>query len=265
MCTPALRELKLIDPQRYINFYTDFPELVQGLPYIDKVCMTNSCPPEAISIGYEGAPHSREHLATLIGQSVGVRVNDVRPDCMVDEGLVTHFRNAWEQLPRPHVLVQRRSSSWTPNKNWPNHHWEELIPKLLQAVTVIEIGYASIHSTARVASNYLDFRGKTDLKALVACIAAADILVAPDSGPIHIAAAVRTPAIVILGGYILPENTTYLGNKILYTPIDCSPCWLRTPCPIDVECLKVIAPERVERAIEDVWGEIVNPASRRSC
>jgi ADP-heptose:LPS heptosyltransferase len=50
---------------------------------------------------------------------------------------------------------------------------------------------------------YIDLSNRTSLEELIAVIAAADIFVGPDSGPAHIAAAARTPAVVIYGGYMI--------------------------------------------------------------
>lgn len=253
MCTPALRALKQAHPWCRLHFYTELPDLVRGLPYIDEVSPFASNPPEAIWMSYEGGIPPAKHLAELMGMRIGIRVKDVRPDCAVAKDLVEKFKGEWRDLPRPHIMVQRRAGPWTPNKNWPDQSWEKLLPSLAKAATIIEIGDSVDDRPALDLPHYVDLRGKTNLQELVACIAASDILVAPDSGPIHIAAAVRTPAVVILGGYILPENTAYPGNKILYTPIHCSPCWLRTPCPIDRECLKQISPETVEEAVREIW------------
>jgi ADP-heptose:LPS heptosyltransferase len=253
MCTPAMRALKQANPRCHIHFYTDYPDLLRGLWYLDEVSPTDRRPRRSMWMNYEGELPARCHLAAIIGRRLGLRVQDVRPDCYVDETLAEQFRNSWQDLPRPHVLVQRRASAFTPNKDWPNDSWKILINSLLETASVIEIG-KDIDSHRYFSSpNYIDLRGKTNLGQLVASIAAADILVAPVSGPVHIASAVRTPAVVILGGYEQPENTAYPGNRILYTPIECSPCWLRTPCPIDRECLRRISPESVQRAIEEVW------------
>jgi ADP-heptose:LPS heptosyltransferase len=255
MCTPALRALKQAYPRCRIYFYTRFPDLVQGLPYIDEVSVETNCPPQAIWMSYEGGIPPATHLAEIIGERIGIRVKDVRPDCAVAKDLVEKFKGEWRDMPRPHIVVQRRAGPWTPNKNWPDQSWEKLLTSLVKNATIIEIGDNADDHPALTLPNYVDLRGKTNLKKLVACIAASDILVAPDSGPMHIAAAVRTSAVVILGGYILAENTAYPGNKILYTPIHCSPCWLRMPCPIDRECLKQISPETVEQAVNELWRE----------
>jgi ADP-heptose:LPS heptosyltransferase len=253
MCTPAMRALKQANPRCRIHFYTDYPDLVRGLWYLDDISPTDKCPPRRIWMGYEDALPLSGHLARIIGQRLGVRVKDVRPDCYIDETLVEQFRSTWRDLPRPHILVQRRASSFTPNKNWPHDSWETLIGEIAKTATVIEIGQNSEGYVNFAFPNYIDLRGKTDVRGLVASIAAADILVAPVSGPVHIASAVRTPAVVILGGYELPENTVYSGNRILYTSVECSPCWLRTPCPIDRECLRRISPESARKAIDEVW------------
>lgn len=252
MSTPALRELKRIRPECHIHFHTKRPDSAQGLPYLDTVSPIESRPAESIWIGYERAIPSDKHLAKVMGESIGVRVNDIRPDCAVDEKLIQRYKDAWQHCPHPHILVQRHASTWTPNKDWPDEYWKKLVLALLKERTVIDIGYSSADEPISSLPNHIDLRG-AELKELVASVAAADILVAPDSGPIHIAAAVRTPAVVIVGGYSHPENTAYPENTTLFTPIHCSPCWLRTPCPIDRECLREITPEIVEKAIMDIW------------
>ena len=248
-----MRALKQANPRCRIHFYTDYPDLVRGLWYLDSISRTDKRPLMSMRMSYEGELPRSCHLAKIIGKRLGVRVKDVRPDCYVDDRLAQQFKNIWRDLPHPHIVVQRRAGVYTPNKNWPDDSWVTLICVISKSATVIEIGETSEGHLPFVTPNYIDLRGKTDLRELVASIAAADILVAPVSGPLHIASAVRTPAVVILGGYELPENTFYPGNKILYTPIECSPCWLRTPCPIDRECLRRISPESVQKAIDELW------------
>lgn len=257
MCTPGLRELKRNNPEGQIHFYTEFPELVRGLSYIDHCWFTNLRPPGSIWMKYENSLPSSEHLAVILGHSIGVRVGDVRPDCIVREDLAENYKTAWRDLPRPHILVQRHAGPWTPNKDWPSNHWKLLALSLLEFATVLEIGRASKEGALSDSPNYLDLRGNS-IEELIACIAAADVLVAPDSGPIHIAAAMRTPTVVVMGGYLLPENTAYPGNKILHTRIHCSPCWLRTPCPIDRECLLRISPEMVKEAVMEIMMDTRN-------
>jgi ADP-heptose:LPS heptosyltransferase len=257
MCTPTLRVLKRKYPRSRIHFYTDLPDVVRGLSYIDRVLPVAERPALAVYMTYKQIGQvipQPKHLATIMGEALAVAVDDVRPDCVVSAEIVERFSNEWRHLPRPHVLVQRRAGPWTPNKNWPDEYWQKLIRSLSQTATVIEIGDSPQDGSSPDLRNYLDLRGKTTVAELAACVAASDVLVAPVSGPVHIAAAVNTPSVVILGGYERPENTEYARNKVFYTPLNCSPCWLRTPCPIYRECLTQISPEAVEQAVIELWA-----------
>jgi ADP-heptose:LPS heptosyltransferase len=253
LCTPALRELKRLNPTCHIRFYTKYETLVRGLTYINEVLPDYARPPSAIYIGYEDAIPPRNHLAKVMGDNLGVRVRDVRPDCVVQPRLVEQFRERWRILPRPRVIIQRRAGPWTPNKNWPDHYWGTLIKKLVRYGGVIEIGNQGQSGETVRHENYIDLRGQTSVDEFVACVAASDVHVGPDSGTVHVAAATHTPSVVIYGGYIHPSNTAYDGNVELYTPLPCSPCWLREPCPYDRKCLRVISPDTVEAAIRKVW------------
>ena len=98
-------------------------------------------------------------------------------------------------------------------------------------------------------------RSQTTLQELVAAIAAADLHVAPITGSVHIAAAIGVPTVVIYGGYEPPVCTDYPGNISLYSPVECAPCWLKTPCPYGKKCLHMITVDEVEAALERLWKD----------
>lgn len=186
-------------------------------------------------------------------------MTDVRPDCVIQQELVEGFRESWQHLPRPHVLKSRRASDWTPNKNWPDPHWAELISRLSATSTVIETGWQRDTPTGAPAQNYIGLVGRTSLVELIAAIAAADIHVGPMSAPVHLAAAARKPSVVIARGYEHPQATLYPGNIAFYTGVPCAPCWLREPCPYGRPCLTMISPAAVESAVRDIWSELSEP------
>lgn len=254
MCTPALRELKRRNPTCHVRFYTRCETLIRGLPYIDEVLPFDDRPADAIELLYENLVPPRTHIARIFADVIGLKITDLRPDCIIDAALTADFQSAWQNLPRPHVIVSRRASAWTPNKDWPDANWAELITGLAQTCGVIEIGAPDPTAIPITAPHYRDLRGQTPEAHFIAAIAAADIHAGPMSGPVHIAAAAGKPSVIVLGGYEDPANTAYPGNIALYTKVPCAPCWLREPCPYDRKCLTAIAPGIVEQAVRRVWG-----------
>ncbi len=264
LCMPALRELKRRNPDCRIVLYTQFRVLVQGLPFIDRVRPTDERPDDAIWLSYELSIPPRRHIARIIGDKLGLHVRDVRPACAVRPDLVERFRRDWSGLPRPLIAVNRRASSFTPNKDWPGELWAELIERISARGTVVELGVDRTDPPPRSGGSYLDLRGRTTLPELVAAIAAADLHVGPITGTVHIAAATGVPTVVIYGGYEHPDGTAYPGNINLYSPVECAPCWLRDPCPYGKKCLHLITTAAVEAALDQLWERKCRSLSDRT-
>jgi ADP-heptose:LPS heptosyltransferase len=255
MCTPAIRELRRLNPDCRVTFYTNFPDLVEGLPFIDCVRPVVEAVRNTHWLTYEPSLPPRRHLARIIGDTLGVNVRDVRPSCMVRPELVERYRQDWIGLPRPFIVVTRCASAFTPNKDWPDALWDDLLARLTARATVIEVGGRLSEASVVPAGSYLDLRGQTTLPELVALITAADLHIAPVTGTVHIAAAVGVPTVVIYGGYEPPVCTEYPGNIGLYSPVECAPCWLKTPCPYSKKCLHMITPDQVEAALDRLWKD----------
>ena len=91
----------------------------------------------------------------------------------------------------------------------------------------------------------LNLAGKTSLRDLIAIFPECAVAFGPDSGPMHIAAAVGCP-IVSLWGSTAAERSAPWGNAefVISSDIPCHPCYLRE-CPIGRECMWRIEPEAV--------------------
>jgi ADP-heptose:LPS heptosyltransferase len=247
LCTPALRELKRLNPSCSIRFFTDFAPLLRGLPYLDEVHSIQDTPTTVRQLGYEGCTPPRGHLAKIIGDQLGVEVTDIKPDCIVNQDLVESYQALLQAFPKPHIVILRRASLWTPNKDWPNEYWNVVAEKASRLGTVIEIGGATGEVPGAYGS-YLDLRAKTTIEQLAALIATADLYIGPVSGPMHIAAATATPAVVIYGGYESPVGYSgyeRLSQISLHSPLPCAPCWRTDECPHSRKCLTIIEPIEV--------------------
>jgi lipopolysaccharide heptosyltransferase I len=92
--------------------------------------------------------------------------------------------------------------------------------------------------------------GRTSLKEAVGIIARAKVAVGPDTGLMHIAAAVGTP-VVSLWGATSPSRTGPYGFEelVIQGRADCSPCY-RKHCPIGRVCMQSIDVEEIMAKIE---------------
>jgi len=252
LCTPALRELKRQNPSCAIRFFTDFVPLLKGLPYLDEVRPMAAAPAKVHQLGYEGCTPPQGHLAKIIGDQLGVDVTDVKPDCVIDPAFAASYSGLLQAFPKPHVIILRRASAWTPNKDWPHEYWNVVVEEVSRMGTAIEIGSVASES-APPSGSYLDLRQKTSLEQLAALISIADLYIGPVSGPMHIAAAMATPAVVIYGGFESPVGLRGYRNQIsLYSPLSCAPCWRKEECPYGRKCLTMIEPSQVLEAAREL-------------
>ncbi|HEY6119292.1 MAG TPA: lipopolysaccharide heptosyltransferase II [Pyrinomonadaceae bacterium] len=137
-------------------------------------------------------------------------------------------------------------------KRWPAERYAELGDRLIEQLdaTVLLIGSAaeldvSVEVSTRMKHKPVMLTGQTQLDELVALLTQVDLLITNDTGPAHIAAALRRPTLVIFG----PTNplTTRpfsTSAEIMREPPDCAPCMLRD-CPIDHRCMTAISPDQV--------------------
>lgn len=87
--------------------------------------------------------------------------------------------------------------------------------------------------------------GHTTLRDLIGIFGAATAAFGPDSGPMHIAAAVGC-RVVSLWGATSPERSAPVGSEdlVILGHADCSPCY-KEVCPIRRECMQTITVEQV--------------------
>jgi ADP-heptose:LPS heptosyltransferase len=95
-------------------------------------------------------------------------------------------------------------------------------------------------------------------------VAQGSVFVGPPSGGMHFANAYQVPSIIVFGGYEAPDGYDYPWVERFFTPVECAPCWLTTPCPYGWKCLHAIRPEQVfaaiRKAVEAATPEKVNAA-----
>lgn len=144
-------------------------------------------------------------------------------------------------------------AAFGPAKQWlPDHFLEVARWHGAQGGRVVLVGTAKERPvTAWLAERMpdaLDLAGKTTLDELMAVLAAAKVVVANDSGVMHLSAAVGTSGVAIFGSTD-PVATGPIGAPwhVIASTEKCRPCFRRT-CPLPdhpYRCLSEISPNLV--------------------
>lgn len=99
--------------------------------------------------------------------------------------------------------------------------------------------------------------GKTSIAETLALLTRCDLLIANDTGPVHMAAAVGTRCLVVFGA-TRPEWTGPwgVGHRVVVAGLPCQPCVKRECARGDLACLAAVAPEAVRDAAEEMLGAL---------
>ena len=98
--------------------------------------------------------------------------------------------------------------------------------------------------------------GALSFPGLCALIELADLTITNNTGPMHIAAAVKTPVVALFALTNPPEQwgPWHVAHRQLYHDVPCRICYSRI-CPYSHECLRLVAPDEVMRAARDLLRE----------
>lgn len=143
-------------------------------------------------------------------------------------------------------------------KRWPPEHYAALGDLLVgEGARVILFGSKQELSLSRQIASWMRAApivatGRTSLRELAALIAACDVFVGGDTGPLHVATAVGTPAVGIYGptdpartGPVAPDAV------VIRRPFPCSPCGHHPTCR-HIDCLRAVEPHEVLEVVANL-------------
>lgn len=162
------------------------------------------------------------------------------------------------------LLVLAPGAAWE-TKRWPAERFAELAralaPRTGARVVVIGTPTDRVHAsriaaalaTVPAARPLVDLTGRTTTGELVAVLARADLVVANDSAPAHVAAALGRPVVSLFGPTVPAQGFAPLGERVrvVERSLACRPCSRHGGrfCPLGThECLTALAAERVASA-----------------
>jgi heptosyltransferase-1 len=146
------------------------------------------------------------------------------------------------------------------NKRWPASHFRELVARLSgthrEARFIILGGKSDSELAAEIASAApdaaADLTGRTSLPQMIEVLRQCRVVVTNDTGPMHVAAALRKPVVGLFG----PTNPARTGpygqtdRALQRRDLPCVPC-MKASCSYHepLACLRGILPEQVAREV----------------
>jgi len=162
---------------------------------------------------------------------------------------------------RPYLAILP-GAAYGPAKRWDPASFASVISDLQQSHSVEPILFGGPDDQKEcqavvdaLDSPITDLSGKTSTLQLAEWLAHAQLILCHDSGPMHLAAYLRKPAVAIFGS-TEPAWTGPLGNTVTVArhKVSCSPCFLKT-CPLDRRCMTRLTPEEVLTACRQKLGQ----------
>lgn len=196
--------------------------------------------------------------------ALALPANEKLPDALPNPKLIPDKQQALAFLTKHQVdydsakpvIVLCPGAAYGPAKRWPVAYFARLVDEQSQLGRQVWLfgspGEADMLAEIQQLSNQvaINFAGKTQLIDVVNLLGLADVVVANDSGLMHVACATRQSKVVAIYGSSSPGFTPPLSAdaSVLYLDIWCSPCF-KKHCPLEGEqryrCLLDIKPEQV--------------------
>ena len=142
-------------------------------------------------------------------------------------------------------------------KRWPEERFAELALRCVASgMRVVWTGSpaerALTGGLARRTPGSIDLGGRLTVAGLVGVLERARAVVSNDSGPMHVARALRTPTLAIFGSTD-PGQFDFRGHGLLYAGVPCAPCSLygRRRCPRrHFDCMLSLSVERAWASLQ---------------
>jgi len=219
--TPALHVIKQAYPNSSITFHTNKSRLLKGNPWIDKIGNER----KGVRATYT-APNSGKHPTKH------------------------HIIEVWERICDAYNL-----QTDTP-KLKPELYLDNMPAK--RNIVGVQIRHKRIYHSKRVWPKLEELSKqdgfepiplvKTD-QDFVRQIASYRIVVCPEGGVSHIAAALGMPAIVLMGGFTCPEWVGYDFHTNITSNIDCKYCYNNNPCKNNFKCWDEVSINQIKELV----------------
>ena len=174
-----------------------------------------------------GRGQTRHEVDLLYGFAEALGLRTAHPEFTPQPYLAAEGAGRAEEwlagLPRPRIALNVGASRVY--KRWPADRWASVARALSgSGPGVVFVGDKHDAEVVKeilpgLSGGYVDLAGKTTLRELASLLAACDLLVTADTGPMHIAVAVGTPVVALFGATDPARHGPYgARNVVLHDP-----------------------------------------------
>ncbi|MDP1745782.1 MAG: glycosyltransferase family 9 protein [Bacteroidota bacterium] len=224
------------------------------------------------------SPISQTYLqfARLLGckeivAELSINTNNIDPSTVqiIDQKLNTILQK--------YIVVNPNASDLRLERRWGPENFATLIHKICDEFPehkVILIGAGNeteyigmLSSQLQAKKNVIDSSGKLSIKELLILIANANLMITNDTGPMHIAFALKVKTVALFGP-CSPQQYGGIENTItIYKNTYCSPCvheFITPPCKGDNQCMKKIKVEEVFNSVRAQLDSTLSVVNQQS-
>jgi len=267
----ALKKLKKIKPKLILALHSNDPQatplaVLSGAKYIIKLPNDKNKFNKWHTNGIVSKISNEHFIKTRLKflKYLGIEEVDYRMDLFLKDKWIEEVENYFKNINYSKLIGLQIGAS-TISRRWFNEDWIKLGKRLLNLYPDIKIVLTGAPNERYLTdeiekgindSRVLNLAGKFSLGGAAALIDKLDLLITPDTGPLHIAIALKTPTIALFAAANHNEtNACYDEDIHLYIQKShtCSPC-IDKSCTLP-ECMKQIKVEEVVAKVQRIFNE----------
>ncbi len=216
---------------------------------------------KGVSIQNQGNRRHQAHYYLDLLSGLGLKKHSTEMNLTLDQGEPNHVKEWLEsqgiEIEKPLVIINP-GAFYGPAKRWPASRYSELASLLQKenSAQILIIGTErEIPLAERIAAGMpkrpFILAGQTSLSRLAAVISLGSLIISNDSGPMHLANALKVPVVALFGPTEPLRTGPYQKPYILlHKGAPCWPCSYRE-CPFDHRCMMSIAVQEVFEACQE--------------
>lgn len=207
---------------------------------------------------------NKEHLVITYKRllaPLGISLSNTSPSLYITEEEKKWVNGFLDELKIPkgyQIIGVNAGAAFGPAKCWLPERFSQAAKKMLekeQRALLFFGDRASCDLIKKITENLGPFAfnlaGRTNLRQLLTLIERCNAFLTNDSGPMHIAAALKTPLVALFGSTNEVATGPFEHGKVIHKRVECSPCYQRV-CPIDFRCMKKIEVDEVVKEVEEL-------------